>query len=420
MPATTDVTIIGAGPYGLSIGACLRRRGVDFRIYGTPMQCWTQNMPEGMLLKSAGLSSTIYDPDHVFTLRRYCEDERIEYADMGIPVALKTFCDYGVAFQRRLVPNLVDKRVVNLDRHGDGFLVRLADGQGFTSRRVVVAAGLENFRNVPAELGALPRELLSHSGEVRDLTRFRGQDVVVMGGGSSAVDIAALLMENGARPVLVARRPALDFNAEERWPRPLMQRLRHPMSGVGIGWGNKLTADVLPYVYPYLPVEVRRRHLARTLGPAAGWFMRDRLAAVPTLLGQRLRGAAPEDSGIKLEIYDASGTRQTLRADHIIAATGYVPDVSRMPFIARQLLPSIKTVGTAPHLSASFQSSVPGLYFVGPAAAASFGPIMRFSLGACFTARRITSYLAPAPRTARSTTTARDSLPLEQISREDI
>ena len=46
--------IIGAGPYGLSIATHLRARGVDFRIFGQPMQAWQDQMPAGMLLKSEG------------------------------------------------------------------------------------------------------------------------------------------------------------------------------------------------------------------------------------------------------------------------------------------------------------------------------------------------------------------------------
>ena len=40
-------------------------------------------------------------------------------------------------------------------------------------------------------------------------------------------------------------------------------------------------------------------------------------------------------------------------------------------------------------LSSSFESSMPGLYFVGVAAANSFGPVMRFAFGAGFAARTL-------------------------------
>jgi hypothetical protein len=45
-------------------------------------------------------------------------------------------------------------------------------------------------------------------------------------------------------------------------------------------------------------------------------------------------------------------------------------------------------------LSADFETSVPGLYVMGPAAAGSFGPLMRFMFGADFAVRRIDDRLA--------------------------
>jgi cation diffusion facilitator CzcD-associated flavoprotein CzcO len=59
---TSDVAIIGAGPYGLSVAAHLKVRNVDFRIFGSPMEFWLKSMPEGMHLKSEGFASSLYDP----------------------------------------------------------------------------------------------------------------------------------------------------------------------------------------------------------------------------------------------------------------------------------------------------------------------------------------------------------------------
>ena len=51
------VAIVGAGPFGLSIAAYLRSFGVEFRIFGAPMNCWLAQMPKGMSLKSEGFAS---------------------------------------------------------------------------------------------------------------------------------------------------------------------------------------------------------------------------------------------------------------------------------------------------------------------------------------------------------------------------
>ena len=69
-----DVAIVGAGPYGLSLAAHLKAAGVDFRIFGTPMEFWLNHMPKGMHLKSEGFASSLYDSGSKFTLEAYCKE----------------------------------------------------------------------------------------------------------------------------------------------------------------------------------------------------------------------------------------------------------------------------------------------------------------------------------------------------------
>ncbi len=88
MSGSTQVAIIGAGPYGLSLAAHLRARGIDFRIFGTPLNSWRTQMPKGMFLKSEGFASNLYDPDGAFTLVRFCADKSLGYADYNHPVPL--------------------------------------------------------------------------------------------------------------------------------------------------------------------------------------------------------------------------------------------------------------------------------------------------------------------------------------------
>ena len=79
-----------------------------------------------------------------------------------------------------------------------------------------------------------------------------------------------------------------------------------------------------------------------------------------------------------------------------LAATGYAVDIDRIDFLDESLRMRIETVEKTPVLSSSFESSIPGLYFAGPAAANSFGPVQRFAFGARFAARRVTRSLAKA------------------------
>jgi len=68
-------------------------------------------MPEGMVLKSEGFASNLWHPDNAFTLQDYCAQHGLPDKHSGLPVPLKTFSDYRVAFQKHFVLGL-DRRWV--------------------------------------------------------------------------------------------------------------------------------------------------------------------------------------------------------------------------------------------------------------------------------------------------------------------
>lgn len=394
MPDRTDVAIVGAGPYGLSIAAHLADRGVSFRIFGQPMESWLTQMPCDMLLKSEGFASSLYDASGEFPLGRYCREKGVPYADLGLPVPLRTFCEYGLAFQRRAVPTLEETKVTALRKTPQGFALQLETGRTLSARRVVMAVGISHFSHVPRSLTSLPQTLASHSSAHTGFARFKGQDVVVLGAGSSAVDVAVLAHEAGANVRVLARRDEIEIHSRMRLPRPLSDRLRQPMSGIGPSWRSWFFTH-LPGVFHLLPEARRLKWVKTHLGPAGGWFMADRFfGRVPVLPGHALIDAKAEGDKVRLEFAASDGSRAVVAADHVIAATGYRPVLRRLEFIDPALSASVAVINDTPILSANFQSSVPGLYFVGPIAANSFGPLMRFAVGARFVARRLSRHLA--------------------------
>ena len=130
-----DVAIIGAGPYGLSIAAHLQARGIDFRIFGPPMEAWRSHMPAGMMLKSDGSSSDLSEPDGHLTLKEFCGQKGFEHHDTQKPVPLDTFIEYGLAFQRRFVPMVEPRLLVSLARSSNNFSLRFADGRAGIAKR---------------------------------------------------------------------------------------------------------------------------------------------------------------------------------------------------------------------------------------------------------------------------------------------
>jgi thioredoxin reductase len=390
-----NTAIIGAGPYGLSIAAHLRRSGIPFRIFGRPMDSWMEHMPKGMMLKSDGFASDIYDPEKAFTLRQFCVERGIEYADAGVPVRLDTFSAYGLAFRDRMVPELEDKLVASVERVANGFLLRLEDGETFQARRVVLAVGITHFEYVPENLAHLPAEFLSHSALHREVEPFRGHNVVVIGGGASALDLAGLLHDAGADVQLVSRREELKFHSQPTGkPRSQWQQIRHPQSGLGPGMRSRFFANS-PGLFYYLPERLRLEAVRRSLGPSGGWFIRDKVVGkLPLHLGCTPQGAEVKDGRVHLSVQAADGSKREIVTEHVIAATGYKVNLERLKFLNPEIRSQLKTVSGSPVLSSTFESSMPGLYFAGVAAANSFGPVMRFAFGAGFAARTLTRALA--------------------------
>jgi len=395
-----EVVIIGAGPYGLSVAAHLASSGVRFRIFGQPMSIWQKHMPKGMRLKSEGFASSLSDPRSQFTLRHYCEQEGIKYADVGEPVRLETFVAYGLAFQKRFVPNLEEKLVTSLHESPVGFELELEDGEKVLARRVVIAVGISYYPYLPAILGALPKEAVSHSSANSDLAGFKGRSVVVVGAGASALDITALLYEIGASVQVVARSSAIRFQTPPGGESSFTHKLLNPRTGIGSGMQLFFYANA-PHLFRHLPEQLRLDRVRKTLGPAPPWFTKQQVdGKVPFHLGMSITSAQIENGRPTLRLIDGAGIQTSVAADHLIAATGYQVDLERLQFLGQTIRKKIRTTGKAPALSASFESSVSGLYFIGVSSANSFGPLMRFAFGADYTARRISKYLTKPSRAA--------------------
>ena len=107
------------------------------------------------------------------------------------------------------------------------------------------------------------------------------------------------------------------------------------------------------------------------------------------MLGHKVDNAKVVGDRIQLGLQTLEGQKVVVETDHVIAATGYRADIDRFDFIDECLRSRILVTGRMPTLSRQFECSVPGLFFAGNAAAATFGPLMRFVYGCSFAAQRI-------------------------------
>lgn len=395
MTQICEVAIIGAGPYGLSLAAHLGARGIDYRIFGKALDSWTAHMPKNMTLKSEGFASNLSAPAADATLKAWCAKEGEPYGDRAQPIPIDRFLAYGDVFRRRFVPALEESMVEKLERVAEGFALTLDTGERLTARRVVMAVGITWFAYTPETLAGLPAGLVSHSFDHRAVEQFRNKEVALIGAGSSAIDLAHLLKESGARPHIVARADEIAYNtAPDAEQETLLFRLQNPPSTIGRGWRSYFCAQA-PLLFYRLPKPMKERAITSHLHPAAGWFMREEVEGkIDMSLGRSLARAGVEKGRVALTLHGKHGAEETLRIDHVIAATGYRVDLKNIPFLAPALRDNIAlTNGGSPFVFDNFETSVDGLYTIGLTAMEMFGPLLRFMVGAEFAAPRLAAHL---------------------------
>ena len=383
-----DVAVIGAGPYGLAAAAhLLARHGLAVQVFGEPMSFWERQMPRGMLLRSPREASHISDPAGALTLDRY---EASIGEEPVRPVPLERFVAYGRWFQREAVPELDPRKILCVHGAPGGFRLELEDGASVAARRVVLASGIAPFAWRPPEFAGLPGERVSHASEHDDLSRFGGRSVIVVGGGQSALESAALLHEAGADVQVLVRASHINWLVRSSRLHRLqaLRRLLYAPADIGPAGVSWLVAS--PTWFKRLPLDMQGPLAQRSIRPAGSGWLVPRLEAVPIDVGRTVAAVTADADGVELELQD--GERRS--ADHVLLGTGYRIDVSRLELLAPEVRRSLDLVGGYPVLDRGFQSSVPGLHFVGAPAAWSFGPLMRFVAGTEFAARALTRGIA--------------------------
>ena len=383
-----EVVIVGAGPYGLSIASHLRARQVPYRIFGQPMAFW-QQMPETLFLKSLGFATTISNPEGL-TFDRWCRERGLEDRE---PCTTESFAAYGLSLQKQLVPEVETAQVSSIERADDGFRVTLGTGERIDARKVVVAVGLRYFQRMPQALARLPPSLATHTAQLKSYEPFAGKEVCVIGAGQSALEAAVLLRESGARVQLLVRGPGPVFHGRTPRERSLLARLRSPLTVLGEGRLN-WALQHFPLGPHFLPDRVRVRLTRGHLGPAGSWWLRPRFEGkVPVRARCEVVSAEPRGTRVGLLLREG-GKDSELVVDHVVCGTGFEVDLDRLHFLSPGLRSGIARIERAPRLDWNFQSSVPGLHFVGVLSTFSFGPLFRFVTGTAYTGPALSRYFA--------------------------
>ena len=391
-PSSADVVVVGAGPYGLAAAAHLRAVGTDLLVYGRPMDYWERNMPAGMLLRSPWRASSISGPGGRWSLSEY---ERHLGHPLSRPVPREDFVAYGHWFQQQAVPDLRRQRVDAVRAHDHGFTVELDDGTSIDARRVVLASGLGTFAWRPAPFDQLPAAVVSHTSDHSDFSALEGRRVLVVGGGQSAVESAALAAEAGADVTLLSRAPVHWLTRSARLhaaPMGLGRTLYAPgdVGPAGLSW-----IVAAPGMVRQLPEGLRRQMTARCLQPAASDWLVQRMEPIPKVTGNPVQATANGD--VKVTLDDG----RVLHADHVLQGTGFRLSVERLGLLAPELAAALRTVNGYPVLSRGFETSVRGLHIIGGLAAYSYGPVMRFVSGTWYAGPALARSIRDADRRGR-------------------
>ncbi|QQK77790.1 NAD(P)-binding domain-containing protein [Salicibibacter cibarius] len=349
-----DLAIIGAGPYGLSLAAHAKESNINYKVFGYPMDFWASKIPPNMYVRTSLEYTGLSDRHNEYTLKNYQLEKGI---DLFYPLSRNVFVDYAFWFIKKTDIDIEKALITNVISTDGFYIVQTENGNSYKAKKVIVAVGLTNAQYIPNELYVSKKNLVTHSSDYTTFDEFVGQHVLVVGGGQSAWETAALLHQANAEVELVYRRserlkPQKNMNAKQ-------QEISRRFYYFSKQYQDKIKkelekATVSDFLVPLVEGKVKQRP--------------------NTFITYVLK---THDNKVHVKLNDQT----SLIVDHVIAATGFRFSVNNISFLnsIHQNI-AINDSGD-PVLNEYFESTVPNLFFTGPAAATSHGPAYRFIAG---------------------------------------
>ncbi|HEV2874277.1 MAG TPA: NAD(P)/FAD-dependent oxidoreductase [Thermoleophilaceae bacterium] len=339
------VAVIGAGPAGLASAAELGRRGIAVTVLERAdaiAASWRGRYDKLRLNSSRPFAKLPGERYPRGTPTFPSRDEVVAYLE-------------GYAARNRIEVRL-GIRLERIDRNGEGWVLRTSTGD-LPAGHVIVAAGYEHTQLIPDWPGRDRFEKrLIHSGDYRNPKPFHGADMLVVGPGSSGMEIAYDLAENGAGrvrlavrtpPNIIIRSPAgpIFANAMRRLPPKRADAFMKFVREREIG---DLTEYGLPVPEEGLFSRLRRLSVAPAIVDKE---------VIQAIRGRRIEIVAGVESLDETGLTLADRTR--IEPDAVVAATGYRPGLE--PLVGHL---GVLNERGAPH-AAQGQEAAPGLRFVG-------------------------------------------------------
>jgi len=360
----TELLVIGAGPYALSTAALAQERGIDTVVLGQPMAFWRENMPEGMFLRSG--PDWHLDAGGVHTLEGYLEERAILPEDVD-PVPIQLFLDYCEWFRRVKGIDVREELVADLATCDGRFEATLTGGEPLVADAVVCAPGIRHYTHLPDWAPSVPAGRAAHTCDLVRFDELADLRVLIVGGRQSAYEWAALIRERGAERIDIVHRH--DVPRFERVSWKFVDA--HVESTTKVrGYWRKLPKSEQDAIARRF-WEVGRLTLEYWLTPRLD---EDSIHRWP---GTEVIEALPAHEN---EVRVALSNSERLTVDHVVFASGYRADLTRVPYIAG-LVGQIEQVDGFPVLDESFGTNLRGLYVTGFSAVRDFGPFFGFVKG---------------------------------------
>lgn len=292
---STDVAIVGAGPCGLAAAVAMKKAGLDALVFDR--SCVVSGItlyPTYMTFFSTAERLSIGDIPFVVSTEKPTRRDALAYYR-----AIVTYYDLAI---RQYEP------VEAIERDGEGFVVRsvttAGEAQATRAGAVVIATG---YFGHPNRLD-VPGEDLPHVSHLYKEGHYAfRRDVVVVGGGNSAVDAALDLYHAGARVTIVHFGPQLDRN-------------------------------IKPWVLPDITNRIAEGSIQ------ARW---------------ESRVCAIEPHAVVL---NTPGGVERVPADHVLLMIGYMPNAELLYQLEVEIDPA---TGIPAHDPATMETSIPGVFIAG-------------------------------------------------------